>query len=178
MMPLVEIKWLKQALILIVLAWLTWELHSYRPFLIELIPGLGVYAFFSFFLLYCLSALVFLPIEPLVLLSGGLFGFYYGFLINLLSAVVSAVIAFMLSRRYGLSFITNSKQGRLIQWLERLETLGWKSLALSRLMPFLPCAVVNYGYGLTRMNLFVYTLTNIVFFIPYKLVLSYVGAHL
>ena len=155
-----------------------WLLHSYMPTLIQWVQGLGAYALIGFFLLYSFTVLLFLPIEPIVLVAGALFGFYYGFLINLFCAVVSAALAFMLSRHLGMTLISNHKKGRLIQWLERFESFGWKSLALSRLTPFLPCAIVNYGYGLTNIRLFVYTLTSFVFFIPYKLILTYVGSQL
>ena len=91
---------------------------------------------------------------------------------------MSAAIAFMLSRYLGIVWISGNKKGRLTQWFGRLESFGWKSLAASRLTPFLPCAVVNYGYGLTNIRLFVYTITSCVFFIPYKLVVTYIGSHL
>ncbi len=128
--------------------------------------------------LYCFSILLFLPIEPIALASGALFGFYYAFLITLFCAVVSAAIAFMISRYFGFSWLPCGKNRLLVQWLEHLESFGWKSLAVSRLTPFLPCSIVNYGYGLTNMSLSVYTITNLIFFIPYKLIITYIGSYL
>lgn len=157
------IKWLRLVSIFIVIGFSAWELHSYMPTLIQWAQGLGAYAFIGFFMLYCFAILLFLPIEPIVLASGAMFGFYYGFLITLFCAVVSASIAFMVSRYFGFSWLPGGKNRLLTQWLNRLESFGWKSLAISRLTPFLPCSIVNYGYGLTNMRLFVYTTTNLIF---------------
>ncbi len=171
-------KWLRLVFIFIAVGLLSWELHSYMRMLIQWVQGLGAYALIGFFVLYCFTVLLFLPIEPIVLASGAMFGFYYGFLITLFCAVVSASIAFMISRYFGFSWFPSSKNRLLAKWLSQLESFGWKALVVSRLTPFLPCSMVNYVYGLTNMSLFVYTITNLIFFIPYKLVITYIGSHL
>ncbi len=172
------IKVFKLIFIFLVIGFFAWKLHCSMPRLIQWIQGLGAYAFIGFFIFYCFSILLFVPIEPIVLASGALFGFYYGFLITLFCAVVSAAMAFIISRSLGFSWFPGNKKKLLVQWGERFESLGWKSLALSRLIPFLPCSIVNYGYGLTNMNLWVYTITNFIFFIPYKLSITYIGSYL
>jgi uncharacterized membrane protein YdjX (TVP38/TMEM64 family) len=148
------------------------------PSLIQWNHDLGGYAVIGFFMLYCFTALLFLPVEPIVLAVGAVFGFYYGLLINLFCAMVSATIAFMLSRMLGIDWLSGRKKGYLTHLLKNFNLFGWKSLAVSRMTPFLPCAIVNYGYGLTQMRLFVYTIINFIFFIPYKLIVTYMGAHL
>ncbi|CAM3010510.1 putative integral inner membrane protein [Legionella steigerwaltii] len=171
-------KWLRSVFIFTVISFFIWELHCHMPILIQGVQELGTYSFIGFFILYCFTMLLFLPIEPIVLASGAMFGFYYGFLIALFCAVVSAAIAFIISRYLGLYWLPRGKNKLLAQWLERLESFGWKSLAVARLTPFLPCSIVNYGYGLTNIRLFVYTITNLIFFIPYKLIITYIGSHL
>ena len=171
-------KAIKLFFIFIVIIVSTWKLPHYLPLLTLWIQELGAYAFIGFLILYCFAILLFVPIEPIALASGSLFGFYYGFLTSLFCAVVSANIAFMISRYFGSHYLPYNKNKLIFQYLERFESFGWRSLALSRLLPFLPCTIVNYGYGLTNMRLFVYTLTNFIFFIPYKLVITYAGAQL
>lgn len=171
-------KYLKLVFIFIILGFLSWKLHGYMPMLIQAAQKLNAYAWLGFFVLYCFIALLFLPIEPIVLASGAMFGFYYGFLITLFSAVISAAIAFLITRYFGFSWLSRHKNKLLTKCLNQFESLGWKSLAVSRVTPFIPCAIVNYSYGLTNMNLFVYTITNIIFFIPYKLMMTYIGSHL
>ena len=172
-----SVKWLQFVLTLLAIGLLAWELHVCMPALIQWVQNLGIYTWIGFFLLYCVAVLLFLPIEPVVFASGAMFEFYYGFLITLFCAVVSSSIAFMISRYFGFSWLPNRKNQLLTKWLEQVDSYGWKALAVSRLTP-LPCAVVNYGYGLTSMRLSVYTLTNLIFFIPYKLIMTYVGSHL
>jgi uncharacterized membrane protein YdjX (TVP38/TMEM64 family) len=172
------IKRLRLVFVFIIIGFSAWKFHAYIPMLTLWVQGLGACAFIGFFMLYCFAILLFLPIEPIALASGAIFGFYYGFLMSLFCAVVSATIAFMISRYLGLTCLSSGKNKLLTQWLKRVESFGWKSLAVSRLTPFVPCAIVNYGYGLTNIRLLVYTSTNFVFFIPYKLIITYTGSHL
>ena len=172
------IKWLKFIFISITLGFTAWKLHNYLPMLTLWVQELGAYAFIGFFILYCVATLLFLPIEPIALASGAIFGFCYGFLISLFCAVISANIAFIISRHLGSYWLPHNKNKQVTQYLERFESFAWKSLAVSRLIPFLPCAVVNYGYGLTNIRLLIFTLTNFIFFIPYKLIITYTGSHL
>lgn len=171
-------RWLRFIFIFSTISLLAWELHRFMPMLIQWAQELGSYAFIGFFVLYCFAVLLFLPIEPIVIASGALFGFYYGFLITLFCAVVSASMAFIISRYFGFSWFPSSKNKLITRWFNQLESFGWKALAVARLTPFLPCSMVSYGYGLTNIRLVVYTITNLIFFIPYKLIMTYIGSHL
>jgi uncharacterized membrane protein YdjX (TVP38/TMEM64 family) len=78
----------------------------------------------------------------------------------------------------GSNWLSDCKKKWLTRIMENFNSLGWKSLAVSRMTPFLPCAIVSYGYGLTQMRLLVYTIINFIFFTPYKLMVTYIGSHL
>ena len=170
------LKYIKLVLIFIMIFGLAWELHVYMPILIQWVRELGAYAFIGFFILYCVTILLFVPIEPIVFASGAIFGFCSGFLISLFCGVVSSAMAFIISRHFGCHWLPHKKNKTIMHWIDSLESFGWKSLAVSRLTPFLPCSLVNYGYGLTKIRLLVYNVTNLVFFIPYKLLLTYFGS--
>lgn len=118
---------------------------------------------------------MFLPNLPIILAAGALYGFYWGLVLNLLSAILSAVIAFMMSRHVRLACLSVKKRQQLDGWLRRLDSYGWKSLALCRLVPFLPCAIVNYGYGFTQIKASIFIVTSFIFFIPLKVVETYCG---
>lgn len=168
-------KWFRSIFFLLAIFLFAWQLYHNLPILTQWLHGLGIYAFIGFFMLYCVAVLLFVPIEPLAVASGVLFGLLYGFVLSLFSAVVSASLAFLISRYFGENRFT-SKHLLIRQYLKRVNTLGWKTLAIARLTPFLPCAVVNYAYGMTRMKLSIFTLTNVVFFAPYKFLMTYTGA--
>lgn len=154
------------------------QLHQHLPEWIASIRALGHYAVLGFFILYCLAILFFLPVAPIILAGGAIFGFYYGFLINLFCAVISAFFSFLISRYVGLTWLSPRKQAELSRWFSRFQSLGWRSLATARVTPFLPCSIINYAFGLTRIKISTYNLTNLIFFIPYKLIATYIGAHL
>ncbi len=170
--------WVKLLFVIAVIVILIAQLHQHLPEWTASVRQLGQYAILGFFTLYCLAILFFLPVAPIVLAGGAIFGFYYGFLINLFCAVISALFSFLISRYFGLNWMSPRKQTKLFHWISRFQSLGWRSLATARVTPFLPCSIVNYAYGLTHIKISTYNLTNLIFFIPYKLIATYIGAHL
>ncbi|HHF7367669.1 TPA: VTT domain-containing protein [Legionella bozemanae] len=168
------LRWLKWGII-IALITVAWFFQHEIPTLIHWLRSLGYLAVIGFCLLYCFASLLFLPNLPIILAAGALFGFYWGLVLNLLSALLSAVIAFMISRHVGLAWLSGKKKQQLDGWLRHIDSYGWKSLALCRLVPFLPCAMINYGYGFTQIKTSVFILTSFIFFIPLKVVETYCG---
>ena len=154
---------------------IVWYFQQQVPDLIQTISSWGYVSILGFGALYCLTALLCLPVMPIILAAGAIYGFYWGFVINLFSATLSASLAFLVSRHMGIDWIPGIDQQRIAAWSSRVESLGWKSLALCLLTPFIPCAIVNYGYGFTRIKLLTYILTSFIFFIPYKFVVTYLG---
>ncbi|HHT0593471.1 TPA: TVP38/TMEM64 family protein [Legionella anisa] len=169
------LRWFKWGVVIVLIA-VAWFFQHELPTLIHWLRTLGYPAFIGFCLLYCFASLLFLPNLPIILAAGALFGFYWGLALNLLSALLSAVIAFMISRHVGLSWLSVKKRKQLDSWLGRLDSYGWKSLALCRLVPFLPCAIVNYGYGFTQIKASVFIVTSFIFLIPLKVVETYCGS--
>ncbi|KTD11062.1 putative integral inner membrane protein [Legionella gratiana] len=167
-------RWIKWSIVVALIA-IVWFFQSQIPVLINWLRTLGYPAIIGFCFLYCFVSLLFLPIMPLMLASGALFGFYWGLVLNLFSALLSATIAFMISRHIGLGWLSAKKRQQLDNWIKRLDSYGWKSLALCRLTPFIPCAIVNYGYGFTRIKTSVFIITSFIFFIPLLVVETYCG---
>lgn len=152
-----------------------WAFHAHLTELIAWIRTLGIASVIFFCLLYCIASLLFLPIVPIILAGGALYGPYWGSLINILAATLSALVAFMIGRYIGIEWLPNRVKLKIEHWMNQMNQYGWKSLALCRLMPFIPCAVVNYAFGFTQIKARSFVLTSFIFFIPYKFLETYSG---
>ena len=162
-------------LILLALFLTAYFIHDNIPSVIHFIQSLGILAPILFILVYCLLTLLFIPTLPLVLASGALFGIFYGTLLSVVSATISASCGFLISRYVGLNWMSAKKKNRIDLFLSQLEGHGWKSVAVFRLLPFVPFNLVNYGFGLTKITLRSYVITTFIFLIPYKIAVNYGG---
>ena len=148
--------------------------HAKLAMMIQWVQGLGWLAPILFILLFSLSTLLFLPAVPFVLAGGAIFGPVWGAVFNILSATLGAVGAFLISRHLGTDWLSPKKSAALQRLSNRIEHHGWKSVAVMRLTPT-PFSLVNYGFGLTQINVRLYALTTFLFLIPYKIIATYFG---
>jgi len=148
--------------------------HAKLAMMMVWIQSLGWLAPILFILLFSLTTLLFLPAAPLVLAGGAIFGPVWGTVLNLFSATIAAVIAFLISRHVGTDWLSPKKSAALRRLSQRIEHHGWKSVAVMRLTPA-PFSLVNYGFGLTQINLRLYALTTFFCLIPYKIIATYFG---
>jgi len=142
--------------------------------IISWVQGLGFIAPLLFIVLFSVCTLLFLPTLPFVLAGGALFGPVLGTMANLLGATLGAVGAFLISRHLGTDWLSPKKNETLHRLTSRIDHHGWKSVAVMRLTPT-PFSLVNYGFGLTQINLRLYALTTFLFLIPYKIIATYFG---
>lgn len=167
-------KYIFQILAMITFIAIAFMFHANIAMMIGWVQHLGYIAPILFILLFSLSTLFFLPAVPFVLAGGAIFGPFIGTLINLLGATLGAVGAFLISRHIGTDWLSPKKSAALIRLSNRIEHHGWKSIALMRLTPT-PFSLVNYGFGLTQINVRLYALTTFLFLIPYKIITTYCG---
>lgn len=154
---------------------MAWIFDKNLTELIQWVRTLGVASIPVFCVLYCVASLLFLPIVPIILAGGAIYGLYLGIVINLVSATLSALLAFMLSRYIGIEWLPKRIQQQIHTWSQKIDAYGWKSLAFFRLLPFIPCAIVNYGFGFTAIKTRSFMLISFIFFIPYKIIETYFG---
>ena len=101
-----------------------------------------------------LLTLLFLPIVPLMLAAGWLYGLW-GAAVGLLPAVASAATAFSVARRFGRSAAAQAllKRPRTRALAELAERGGVLTVVLIRVSPILPFTPSNGVMGLTGMRL-------------------------
>jgi uncharacterized membrane protein YdjX (TVP38/TMEM64 family) len=99
--------------------------------------------------------------------AGLLFGVVPGVAIAVGASTVSAVIALLLARSVGRSFVSARLTVPALQEIDaRLSRRGWLAVGSLRLMAPIPFSVLNYCCGLSSVRLLPYTLATAVGLLP------------
>lgn len=105
-------------------------------------------------LLYAACNVLLLPGGTLALGSGLFFGLWWGTLLNVVGSTVGAAVAFALSRwalrGWVRTRLLRHPRGRVLD--EAVAREGWKIVFLTQLHPLAPSSLLNYLYGVTRIQ--------------------------
>lgn len=105
-------------------------------------------------LLYAACNVLLLPGGVVAVGSGLFFGLWWGFFLNLAGNVLGAAISFWLGRKLGRGWV-KQKFLRHRKWAALDEAIardGWKIIFLSQVHPLFPTSLLNYLYGITRIE--------------------------
>ena len=141
------------------------------------VMSLGAWAAICYPLLFAICNVLLLPGGILAVGGGFFFGLWWGFLIVFAGNVVATAISFAVSR-----WIARRWFKRRLSGNPMLRTLGpaveresWKIILLSQLHPLFPTSLLNYFYGLTRIQFGAYMLWASLGRIPGLFLYAYVG---
>ncbi|MDD4914308.1 MAG: VTT domain-containing protein [Methylococcales bacterium] len=120
-------------------------LESYR------LAGYGIFML-TFFIV---SMLAVIPLSPIAMLGGALYGVPMGFLLSSVATLLSSVAAFVLSR--------HALRAPIHRWLshhlvlaridDEIARRGWHFVLILRLSPLVPFGLGSYALGLTTVRL-------------------------
>ena len=152
-----------------------------RELLTELLTSvqrLGPWAPVIFIFIHICSCVLCLPASVLTMGAGVVFGVVRGSLYTGVAATVAATISFLIARHLA--------RDRIARRIESNPTFaaidkavaaeGWKIVGLTRLAPVFPFALLNYGYGITRVTLRDYFFATLLGMIPGTVMYVYLGA--
>lgn len=128
-----------------------------------------------FVLLYIACTLSFIPRSAASIAGGFMFGVTLGTIYSLIASYIAATLSFLIGRYLGKEWVEVNAKGRILRIKESVDTLGWRFVALSRLLPVIPFSVLNYSFGLTNISFFVYLINTMIFIIPVCTIYSYLG---
>ncbi len=138
------------------------------------VESVGVLSPLYFVLLFVVAGTGFVPVALLSLASGALFGPWYGTLFTLCGATGAATLSFLAGRFLG-QRLAWAKYGRVETVVSRVRREGWKAVALMRLFPVLPFALLNMAFGLSGIGLAGYAVSTFVFMAPVRFAYAYAG---
>lgn len=117
------------------------------------------------------------PVVPFVLIAGVntlLYGWFAGFMISFIGSLLGASLGFWLARTLGQEW-AQPKVSKLGKWGALLRENSFTVVLLSRLIPVLPSAAVNYAAGLSMMSFPSFLLATMLGKIPMIIWESWVG---
>lgn len=104
--------------------------------------------------LFIITLLMLFPVVPFVLIAGVniiLYGLIGGFLLSLGGSIIGASLGFWLARTLGQEW-AQPKVAKLGKWGTNINEKGFFIVLISRLIPVLPSAAVNYAAGISLMT--------------------------
>lgn len=139
------------------------------------IDGLGIFAPLVFISIYIFAAIAFLPSFVFTMLGGLVFGTVWGGIYSLLGATLGAMLSFLASRYIASDWLEKSSSGLIQKLRDGSSEKGWRFVAFTRLVPVFPYNLQNYGYGITKMTCWQFTLTTFIAMAPSTFIYAYLG---
>ncbi len=118
------------------------------------IDSLGAWGPAVFIFLYAVATVAALPGSALTIAAGALFGSVVGVIVVSVAATLGASLAFLVSRYFARDALSRWLSGKeKFRKLDELtEKHGAIMVAITRLVPIFPFSLLNFGFGLTRVQ--------------------------
>lgn len=145
----------------------------------DFVSSFGLLSAIIYILLHAVRSFVFLPVTPLTMAGGYLFGTDFGLLLTLAGrTIISATITFYLSRHLLRDYIKNKIKDRYARWNGRLESDGIFYIILMRVIPLFPFDAVGYVAGASSISYKKYMAGTILGDLPGVIVITMLGSSL
>jgi uncharacterized membrane protein YdjX (TVP38/TMEM64 family) len=141
------------------------------------IDDLGWLGLVAFGLIDAIAMVLLLPASVFTIGAGFLFGTVRGVLVILLATTIGAVIAFLLGRTFSNRLRTHlQRYPKVCAVIDSAAAGGWRTVLLTRLVPFFPFKLSNYVFGLTTLRLRDFTMGTFIGIMPWTVTNVLVGA--
>ena len=127
----------------------------------------------AFVVLYAAAGSLGLPITPLTLAGGVIFGAIVGAAVSWAGAVAGAAGGYLLARRLGAGAVRTLAGDRADRIEKLSEKTGFLTLLRLQLIPVLPISALNVACGVARVPLSVYVAAAAVGVIPGSVIYAY-----
>jgi uncharacterized membrane protein YdjX (TVP38/TMEM64 family) len=140
--------------------------------------GLGYWGPGIVVALYVVACVLFLPGSVLTIGAGLIFGFWIGIVTVSLGATLGACAAFWVGRTVGRGWVAKKIAGnaKFAALDEAVGREGFKIVLLTRLSPVFPFNLLNFAFGLTRVNFRNYALASWIGMLPGTVMYVYIGS--
>ncbi len=144
------------------------------------IGRLGPWAPVALGVFYVLSCVVLIPASIPTLAAGFLFDLFTGTVTAMTGGTLGACAAYWIGRTVARDWVAEwtAHSRRFASLDDAMEEHGFKVVALARLSPLAPYAILNYALGLTKVSFGEYVLGTVVGVFPGMVLYVYFGAGL
>ncbi len=163
---------------LLITAGLYFDVQHLLKDILDWIDTLNQAAPLVFVLIYVIACVLFIPGSVLTLGAGLVFGVIWGTVLVSLASTIGASCAFLIGRYFARDYIANKLLGnkKFASIDDAVGKEGWKIVFLTRLSPVFPFNLLNYAFGLTKVNFKDYLLASWVGMMPGTVMYVYIGS--
>lgn len=146
--------------------------------LLDWLDAIGIWGPVVFLLIEIAVVMLLLPGLPLTMGAGFLFGPILGTVYVVAGHTLGGALALLTARKLFGKRMTAylRRRPRLGNLERRLTGPGWKTIMLTRLIPFFPFKLSNYAFGLTRFRLQDFLIGTAIGTIPISATSVYAGS--
>ncbi len=131
------------------------------------IASCGMWGPLVYLLTLTIAPSLFIPAMPIIVAGGILFSPFWGVVYSVLGASAGSSLAFLVSRYLARDWVAAKISGSKLAHLDDLVARhGWKIVVFTRLIFVLPFFLLNYAFGLTRVNFLPYALATLFGLLP------------
>jgi len=137
-------------------------------FVHDWIDSFGVWAPVVFFAIYVVGTVFIVPISVLTIAAGVMLGDVTGMIVASAASTIGGGLCFLISRYLAREHIKRilEKHGRFRKLDEMTRKYGAHIVAASRIVFIFPGAVLNYGFGLTKVKFSTFIIWSWIGMIP------------
>jgi uncharacterized membrane protein YdjX (TVP38/TMEM64 family) len=122
---------------------------------------------------------LFMPGLPITLAGGVLFGPVWGVVYTAFGSTLGAGLVFLVARYLARDWVAGKLTGaRLMSLDEKVARHGWKIVAFTRLVPIFSFSLLNYAFGLTRVDFWPYLAATFVCMLPSTIAYVYFSSNI
>jgi uncharacterized membrane protein YdjX (TVP38/TMEM64 family) len=166
------------ALVLVLIAFnALYPLQDILLALVSWFQGLGPLSGIFYLLLFTVCSVFFVPVSPLIMVAGTLYGFWFGYLLAAASGLAGIAAAYALGKRMWRKRVEQMRveNPRFESIYEAVSKKGPLLVFLIRLNPFLPFTLLNYLFTIPKLDFRNYMLCSLLGMTPDILFYLYVG---
>ncbi|MBD3246318.1 MAG: TVP38/TMEM64 family protein [Candidatus Omnitrophica bacterium] len=142
------------------------------------VVSLGGWGPVGYIVIYVLRPLILFPAGVLSAAAGVIWGAWLGFLYLQIAANISAATEFFIARYFARDTVAKYLKGRAQGLDRRIETHGFLTVLLVRLIPNVAWDIQNLSLGLTKVRFRDYFLATLIGIMPGSFALVFFGASL
>ncbi|SFS72316.1 TVP38/TMEM64 family protein [Marininema halotolerans] len=134
----------------------------------------GVWAPILYLLMHIVRPLFLVPATVLAVASGITFGPWWGTLLDASGSLAGAMVAFSLARWLGKETVSRWLN-QFTHWERWMVDEGFRTIVISRLIPFLPFDAISYGAGFSNIKVNDYFWATVIGILPGAFVFNVLG---
>jgi uncharacterized membrane protein YdjX (TVP38/TMEM64 family) len=154
-----------------------YPLQDFLLTMVSWFQHLGAISGILYLMLFTVCSLFFVPVSPLIMIAGTLYGFWWGYLLAITSGLTGVAVAYALGKRLWRKRVEQMRleNPRFESIYEAISKKGPLLVFLIRLNPFLPFTLLNYLFTIPKLDFRKYMLCSLLGMTPDVLFYLYVG---